>query len=331
MNRLKRGISASLLLVFIVMLSSCKEDIKITKGLDKDTGFVIMNRETSMSLLKLLLANEVNKYEDLLGIEALKKEDSKDNIIKDLKNEIKARMTELSSISLLAKNNMISLTKEELTTLNEQAKKYYDQLSKNDKTITGIKLKDIETLYQDFLLSEKYYDSLFEQYDEEISDEESRVISVNYIFIKGKNDTSKKKANDILNSIKNGSDFLTLSKEESDDENNTLEFGRGKMLKEFEEASFKLKKGDISDVIETKKGYFIVKCMEEYLVKETEDYKDELIKEAKKKIFLEKYNEFIKNKNLQFNNKVWDDVSLEYIISTDTKSLDEFYTKKSGS
>ena len=73
MNRLKRGISASLLLVFIVMLSSCKEDIKITKGLDKDTGFVIMNRETSMSLLKLLLANEVNKYEDLLGIEALKK------------------------------------------------------------------------------------------------------------------------------------------------------------------------------------------------------------------------------------------------------------------
>jgi len=331
MNRLKRGISASLLLVFIVMLSSCKEDIKITKGLDKDTGFVIMNRETSMSLLKLLLANEVNKYEDLLGIEALKKEDSKDNIIKDLKNEIKARMTELSSISLLAKNNMISLTKEELTTLNEQAKKYYDQLSKNDKTITGIKLKDIETLYQDFLLSEKYYDSLFEQYDEEISDEESRVISVNYIFIKGKNDTSKKKANDILNSIKNGSDFLTLSKEESDDENNTLEFGRGKMLKEFEEASFKLKKGDISDVIETKKGYFIVKCMEEYLVKETEDYKDELIKEAKKKIFLEKYNEFIKNKNLQFNNKVWDDVSLDYIIPTDTKSLDEFYTKKSGS
>ena len=331
MNRLKRGISASLLLVCTLMLSSCKEDIRITKGLNKDTAFVIVNRETSMSTLKLLLANEVNKYEDLLGIEALKKEDSKDNIIQDIKDEIKDRMTELSSVALLAKNDRINLSKEELTTLNEQAKKYYDQLSKTDKSITGIKLKDIERLYQEFMISEKYYDSLFEQYDKEISDEESRVISVNYIFVKGKNDTSKKKANNILNSVKNGSDFLSLSKEKSDDENNILEFGRGKMLKEFEEASFKLKKGDVSEVIETNKGYFIVKCQEEYLVKETEDYKEELIKEAKKKIFLEKYNEFIKDKNLQFNNKVWDDVTLDDIISTDTKSLHEFYTKKSGS
>jgi parvulin-like peptidyl-prolyl isomerase len=39
-------------------------------------------------------------------------------------------------------------------------------------------------------------------------------------------------------------------------------FGRGKMVKEFEEAAFAIQKGQISPIVKTKFGYHIVRRLE---------------------------------------------------------------------
>jgi peptidyl-prolyl cis-trans isomerase C len=76
--------------------------------------------------------------------------------------------------------------------------------------------------------------------------------------------TSKKKMQEIQNKLKNGEDFAALAKEfsqcPSSAKNGDLGyFGRGNMVKPFEEVSFALKTGEVSDIVETQFGYHLIK------------------------------------------------------------------------
>ena len=69
----------------------------------------------------------------------------------------------------------------------------------------------------------------------------------------------------VLERIKNGEKFGKLAKELSIDsgsakrDGNLGYFGRGKMVKEFENAAFNLQTGQISDPVKTQYGYHIIK------------------------------------------------------------------------
>ena len=75
---------------------------------------------------------------------------------------------------------------------------------------------------------------------------------------------AKIKAENLLKQVKAGADFATLAKENSacpsaQKEGDLNLFSRGRMVKPFEEAAFKLKVGQVSDVVETRFGYHIIK------------------------------------------------------------------------
>jgi len=69
----------------------------------------------------------------------------------------------------------------------------------------------------------------------------------------------------ILERLKNGEKFGKLAKELSIDSGSAKRdgslgyFGRGKMVKPFEEAAFKLEVGKISEPIKSEFGYHIIK------------------------------------------------------------------------
>ncbi len=69
-------------------------------------------------------------------------------------------------------------------------------------------------------------------------------------------------AKEVLAKAKAGEDFATLIEEYNEDPGATeagYTFGRGEMVKEFEEASFALECGEISDVVKTEYGYHIIR------------------------------------------------------------------------
>lgn len=76
--------------------------------------------------------------------------------------------------------------------------------------------------------------------------------------------TLRQQASTVLQQIKDGGDFAALAKQYGEDgtaaQGGDLGwFGKGDMVPQFEEAAFALKKGAVSDVVETAYGFHIIK------------------------------------------------------------------------
>ncbi len=75
---------------------------------------------------------------------------------------------------------------------------------------------------------------------------------------------AKERAETLLERVKQGEDFAEMAREYSDDRVSAERggelgrFGRGVMVREFEEAAFALREGEISNIIETQFGFHII-------------------------------------------------------------------------
>lgn len=84
-------------------------------------------------------------------------------------------------------------------------------------------------------------------------------IRASHILVK-----TEEEAKNLLEEIKNGADFAKLASEHSmcpsgRDGGDLRFFGRGMMVKPFEEAAFALKKGEVSEPVETQFGWHLIK------------------------------------------------------------------------
>jgi len=96
-------------------------------------------------------------------------------------------------------------------------------------------------------------------------------------------DEKKAKLQKIQKRLKGGEDFVVLAKEFSECPSNVKGgdlgyFGRGNMVKPFEDAAFALKTGEVSDIVETQFGYHLIKVVDKKpeSVMSYEDVKDKI-------------------------------------------------------
>jgi peptidyl-prolyl cis-trans isomerase C len=96
-------------------------------------------------------------------------------------------------------------------------------------------------------------------------------VKASHILIKAEANVSdaqkveaRKKISEIQQKLKDGGDFATLAKEYSEGPSNVRGgdlgyFRRGQMVKPFEDAAFAMQPNEVSDVVETRFGYHLIK------------------------------------------------------------------------
>ncbi len=112
---------------------------------------------------------------------------------------------------------------------------------------------------------------------------------------------AKNRAQAVLAKAKKREDFARLAKQYSEGPSSVKEgdlgyFGRGKMVKPFEDAAFNLKAGEISDLVRTQFGYHIIKVEEKTEAKRLsyKEAEDQVKKDLTREKTVARYGEYIK-------------------------------------
>lgn len=344
MNKLKK-INISIILIVTLLitgfsLAGCKGKVYLTTGLNKDELLKVSGQAVPMSLGKLILAVEKNSYQEGMKSDIWKTTVDGETLEKRLKDTVINQLSELKTMSMLADYKDITLTATEKEKIQDAANEFYKSLTDEEIKSIGITKEDIYTLYEYFTLSEKLYELTTSSVDVEISDEEARVIKVQYCYVRNfyldENNVEHKLDADGLNAARakideayskiiNGDDFSLISKEYSDDTIYEYEFGRGEMDENFEREAFLLENGQVSGVIEGEKGFYVIKCISNYEELKTQENKKELLKNYKNKAFTDMYEPYMQKQTFEYN-KDYDSIDINSIVF-DNKQLYEIYAK----
>lgn len=166
---------------------------------------------------------------------------------------------------------------------DEMKKQYGDQFDTLLKQ-QGIKEETLKTGIRAQLAQEKAIEKTIT--DKELKDNYKPEIKASHILVKDEA-TAKK----VKEELGQGKSFEELAKQYSEDTGSKEKggdlgfFGPGKMVKEFEEAAYKLKKDEVSEPVKSQFGYHIIKVTD---IKEPEKSFEQSKADIKKEIVQKK-------------------------------------------
>jgi len=298
------GLLISLLTVFVV-LSSCskkRDNVKLEKEseiyklakdvstmvpyLDPDENNAIVETKdfdiATADVFKNMEANMGNRAYHMRQLDTTK--------VKETVKRIAKEMAEKKLLFKKASQSEIMVTDADVDSIMkmhyEQAggeANFVQQLKNNEVSIEHVKNDIREGLLIQKYLNEKFLeDAAISESEIEENYNRDKTATVRHILLmtQGKNEEEKneiyQKMQSVLEEARSGADFAELAKKYSEDpgskDNGGLyeNFARGKMVEAFEDTAFSVPVGEISDIVETRYGYHIIKVIDRQ--KETKSY-----------------------------------------------------------
>lgn len=323
------------------LLTACDRTVVVTGGFAEGEVFRINTLSCSRSEMNIYLTNMANAYEATFGEQIWTTSAGNTTIEDAFKETVLAKVTRIKVLNLMAKEEKISLSGDEKKSLKKAAKAYMKTLSKNEKAELGADEDLVFQMYSEYALAEKVYNSIVDEVNFEISDDDARSITVEQIFIKTYHEDTHGRLTDYSDAAKaeakeralairekavTESDFESLCALYNEGDESTHTYRRGEMPEAYENVAFALEEGEISYVITTDDGYYIVKCISTYERKATNENKEAIINEAKRKAFEEKYNEFLPNVIANINEKEWENIKIIHNAEMKTDLFFDIYT-----
>lgn len=260
------------------------------------------------------------------------------------KEEVIENLTQIKIIAQQAKKENITLNEDEILEISQKAEDYLLGIKSEDIEKYNLTKELIESVYQDNRLAEKMYDITTNVVDTNISDKEAKQSTIQYLVVlrkgvdrNGKNIKLKtkkekkaalKRIQDLRKQAKTAADFGNFADANSDLEEYEITYGNLDLITEDAEISntedirkklpkamltqgLKMKTGEISKVLETDKGYYILYCLSDFDEDATRAKKEEIIEKEQERVFSEAYTAWSKDYKVEIGQKLWEEISFE--------------------
>ncbi|MFH1563625.1 MAG: peptidylprolyl isomerase [Nitrospirota bacterium] len=217
-----------------------------------------------------------------------------------LQQQVLDKLIEEKLILQEAKRQEIKVSAQEVEDEIEKVKRQFKSIDDFKKAITeeGFTEDDLRKEYEENLTKSELVDrevraniAVSQEELTQVRNENKHQIKVRHILVK-----TKPEAILVLARLDKGEHFEDLAKKYSIDKGNKDKgglldfFTKGKMVKEFSDAAFTLKRpGEITGIVETKFGFHIIQLVEKKEL--TEKELDEFVKTNESKLRQAKFNE----------------------------------------
>lgn len=322
---MRKKTMAVLLTGLMCIISGCsigKTDVVFTTGLSYNEVFKIEGETVTLPQAKVYLSNYQNIYGNAYDINLWEQEFKTEDLERYIKDITIAEMTRVMCMNQLAAKKEIALTEEEKERMEAAAEEYYESLTREEIRYMDVSKSVIEGLYKDYALAEKLYTTLTTGIDEEVSDDEARVMEVMQIYV-----TDQTKAGEIASRLSSGSDFYTLAAEYNEKGSIERTIRRGELPKEAEDTAFNLDNEEISESILTEDGYYFFKCVNKFNEQLTDENRVRILKEREKSAFNDEYDEFVSGLDSDINVDMWDELELKTDGTIKTNSFFTVFKK----
>lgn len=307
MKKKNRKILTGLLLMAF-LFGGCSiggRELIFTGKMSSQDVFRIGDASCQLTEARVYLANYQNIYGKSYGIDLWEQGFQEQKLKEYIKEIALSEMARIVCMDLLARERGISLTKEEKKKVKDAASGYYQSLNEAELNYTGASEADIASMYENYALANKVYRSLTKSVDDEVSDDEARIMEAMQIYVR-----SKDEADAVAAKLAAGEDFAAVASNYNQKPVIEIVFGRGEMPKEVEETAFELDNEEISDCIAAENGYFFIKCINKFNEELTDDNKINIVEAREKAAFDDVYEEFVSGLASSLNEQVWKDVAL---------------------
>lgn len=296
------------------------KSIYISTGFDKDVMIKVDQTETTKLEVMVHLTEMITEYEMLFGADIWNETMDGMAFEKYVINQVRSKLTRIKCMNQVATSKGIVLSNLEEQNIGKAAAEYIDGVDEKVLKKYGITEDSIKEMYRSMLLADKLYDYLTYEVDIEISEDEARVMQIQYIKA-----DSLEGATVIKSRLDAGESFAALIKENNAYEYN-YELRRGEMEEAFEEAAFNLITGQISDVITTESGFYIIMCVNEYDKEKTASNKEKMINDRKLAKFNTVFEAYEAELYAEYNEELWNGLAVTDRVNSSV-SFQDIYDK----
>ena len=309
-------------------LTGCQignKDIVVSGTLSSRQVFTLDKSACSLKEAKVYLANYQNIYGTAYTIDLWQHDFGDASLLDYVKDITLEELTRVYTMDLLAQSQEVTLSEDETAKVAEAAKEYYASLSEDETAYMDVAEADIAEYYTHYALAQKLYHSLTNGVNEEVSDDEARVMEIMQIYV-----TDEDRAHEVAQKLAQGDDFASVANNYNELSAIQVTVSRDDLPDEVEEVAFQLDDNAVSGMIAAGNGYYFIKCLNKYNEELTEANKSNIVEKREKEAFDDVYNEFVASLSSRLNTDLWDGIELTTDGSIQTNSFFAVFEKYCG-